>query len=110
MKEGATDIDTEGVNPISKFIDYIPLCKGKEKVPKDLDAGQFLVNTPLLLENLTFEGMCLSWIPHFNLKDFDLADHERLANLSTNTYMKKVFYKESGVTVLEPVEWICGVN
>lgn len=68
-EEGVKDIDTEGLDPISKLLDYIPLRKGKLKVPKDPNVGQFLLNTPLLPENLTFEGSRLAWIPHLKLED-----------------------------------------
>lgn len=37
-KEGLEDIDIEGLDPLSKLSKYIPSCKGKVKVPKDLDA------------------------------------------------------------------------
>ena len=80
------------------------------KVPKDLDEGQFLLNTLLLPKNLPFEGSCLVQIPQLKLEDLDLADHERFPHLATDTFMRRVFYKESGVTLLELVEWIHGFN
>ena len=104
------DIDTEEVDPISKLSVYIPLHKGKLKVPKDLDVGKFLLNTPLLPENITFEGSHLARIPHLKLEDWDLVDHERFPHLEIDNYMKRIFYKESGVTTLEPMEWIRRVN
>lgn len=109
-EEGAEDIDTEGVDPISKLLDYIPSGNRKVKVPKDLYVGQFLLNTPLLLENLTFEGPCLVWIPHLKLEDWDLVDYERFPHLAIENYMKRVFYKELSVIALEPMEWIRRVN
>lgn len=63
------DIDVEGVDPISKLSDYIPPCKGKVKVTKDLDVEKFLIRTPLLLEIITFEGTCLAHIPHLKMED-----------------------------------------
>lgn len=81
-KEGAKDIDIEGVDHISKLSEYIPPCKGKMKVPKDLDAGQFLLNAPLLPENITFEGLCLAWIPHLKLEDWYLVDHKRFPHMA----------------------------
>lgn len=48
-EEGVEDTDTEGVDLISKLSEYIPPRKGKVKVPKDPNAGQFFLNTPLLL-------------------------------------------------------------
>lgn len=92
------------------LLDYIPLCKGKVKVPKDLDPRKFLLNTPLLPDNITFEGPRLARIPHLKLEHWDLVDHEKFPHLATENYMKRVFYKESGVTALELVEWIRGVD
>lgn len=61
--QGIEDIDTEGVEPLTKFPDYIPPCKGKEKVTKDPDLNKFVISTPLLLEQVPFEGLCLARIP-----------------------------------------------
>jgi len=74
------------------------------KVLKDTDARKFSLNTPLLLENITFEGPRLAQLSHLKLEYWDLTDHERFRHLATNTFMKRVFYKESGVTTLELVE------
>lgn len=56
VEEGTKDINIYRVDPISRLPEYIRPCKGKVKVPKALDEGHFLFNTPLLLENVTFEG------------------------------------------------------
>lgn len=66
-EEGAEDIDTEGVDPISKLPDYIPLHKGKVNITKDPDAEKFLINTPL--ESVIFEYPYLAQIPHLKLED-----------------------------------------
>jgi len=63
-EEGMEDIDDEGMEPISKLLDYIPPHKGKVKVTKDLDAEKFLIHMPLLPESITFDGSHLAWIPH----------------------------------------------
>lgn len=67
-EEGAEDIDIEGVDPISKLLEYIPLQQGKVMVPKDPNEGQFLLNTPLQPKNISFEG---SRIPIFKLQMWD---------------------------------------
>ena len=82
-EEGAEDIDIDGVDPISRLLEYIPPCKGKVKVPKVPDAGKFLLNTPLLVEGITFEVPCLVQIPHLKMEDWDLANHERFPHLAT---------------------------
>jgi len=80
------------------------------KVTKDPDAAKFLINTPLLPEGITFEGPGLAWIAYLKMEDWDLDDHERFPHLTMDNEMKQVYYKESGVTTLKPVEWIRGVN
>ena len=90
------------MDPISKFLEYIPPRKGKVKVPKDLDAGQFLLNTPLLPENLTFEGPHLALISHLKLEDWDLADHEKFPHLTTEQLMRHIIDTNKGMTALEP--------
>jgi len=109
-EEGVKDIYIKGVGPTSKSFEYIPPHQGKMKVSKDPDEGQFLPNTPLLLENITFEVLHLARIPHLELEDWDLGDIEQFPHLAIDTFMKRVFYKESGVIVLELVEWIRRVN
>lgn len=63
------------------------------KVPKDPDAGKFLLNTPLLLENITFEGLCSARILHLKLEHWDLVDYERFPHLAIENYLERVFYK-----------------
>lgn len=52
---GTENIDIEGVDPISKLPEYIPLHQGKVKALKDPDEAKFLLNTPLLRENITLK-------------------------------------------------------
>jgi len=48
--QGTKDIDTKGVEPITKVPKYIPLWKGKEKVTKYLDSEKFTISMPMLHE------------------------------------------------------------
>lgn len=66
-KEGMEDIVADGVEHISKLLEYIPPCKGKVKFHKDSDAGKFLLNPSLLSEGITFEGPRLARIPYLKL-------------------------------------------
>ena len=68
-KEGAEDIDAEGVEPISKLSKYIPLRKRKVKVTKDPDTEKFDIHTPLLPKNITFEGLHLARVPLLKMED-----------------------------------------
>lgn len=92
-EEGVEDIDAEGVEAILKFLEYIPLCKGKVKASKDLDAEKFSIHTPLLPKNITFEGPCLARVPILKMEDWDFADNERFPHLMMENYMKWVYYK-----------------
>jgi len=105
-EEGTEDIDAEGIEPITKFLEYIPPRKGKMKVSNDPDSEQFIIHTPLLPEKITFEGMCLAHVPLLKMEDWDLADHESFPHLTIENYMRRVYYKDSGVTELGSDEWI----
>lgn len=108
--QGIKDIDAQGVEPITKLPDYISLCKGKVKVAKDPDSYNFSISTPLLPEQVPFEGLQLAWIPFLKMEDCDLANHARFPHLAIDKYMKHIYYAELGVTTLEMVEWIRGVE
>lgn len=51
--------ETKLVHPPTKFPTYIRPHKGKVKVPKDLDERKSPLQTPLLPEDIIFEGMHL---------------------------------------------------
>jgi len=95
---------------ISKLLDYIPPCKGKTKVTKDLDSDNFVISMPLLPEQVLFEGLCVVWIPMLKMEDWDLEEYEWFHHLTTENYMKIVYYPDSGVSELEMVELIHKVD
>lgn len=80
------------------------------KVPNDLDSNKFLIHTPLLWGEITFEALNLPRFPLLKIEDWDLVDHEQFPHLVNENYMRRVYYQDSGVTELETVEWIHGVN
>ena len=50
------EVEVQGVDPITQLPEYIPPCKGKTKVPKDIDKGKVPLQTPLLPDEIVFEG------------------------------------------------------
>lgn len=88
----------------------MPLSKGKAKVMNDLDSRKTTISTPLLLEQVEFEGKVLLHILVLNMQEGDLANHEILSHLDTSMYMKKIYYEEIGVTQLEPMKWVRGAE
>ena len=44
---GVDDVDVDGSDPISKLPEYIPPCKGKTKVPKEIYESKVTLHTPL---------------------------------------------------------------
>lgn len=46
------EVDTQGVNPLTRLPAYVPPQKGKAKVPKDIDESKTSLQTPLLLTTL----------------------------------------------------------
>ena len=107
---GGEDVDIKGLDPISKLPKYIPSRRGKAKIPKDIDESKVTLHTPLLPDKLAFEGLRLARVPHLNLEDWDLANTKCFPHLVTDQFMHCVFYKDSGVTELEPRTSIKGVD
>jgi len=60
--------ETEAAHPLIKFPMYVPPWKGKAKVPKDLDESKNSLQTPLLLDDIIFEGMHLGRVKISSLK------------------------------------------
>lgn len=50
------DVESHDVDPITWFLEYVPLCKPKSKVPKDIDESKTPLQTPFLLDEITFDG------------------------------------------------------
>jgi len=50
------EVETQRVDPITKLPKYVPLCKGKAKVPKDINKRKSSLQTSLLLDDIVFEG------------------------------------------------------
>lgn len=92
----------------TKLPAYVPLWKGKTKVPKDLDDTKRSLQTSLLQDGIIFEGMHLGRVLSMKFEDWDLADHEKFPHLKTKNLMK---YNTMGVvTALEPQKWLRGVE
>lgn len=82
------EVETQGANPITRLPEYVPLCKGKAKVPKDIDESKSSLQTPLLPDNIVFEGPHLGQVPILKFEYWDLADHEKFLNLVTEQLMR----------------------
>lgn len=103
-------VEAQGVDPITQFLNYVPPCKPKSKVPKDIDESKTPLQTPLLLDEITFDSLCLAWVLILKIKDWDLADHENFMHLPTEQLMHHIINTNTGMTTLEPRKWIRGVE
>lgn len=65
-KDKDMEEETEPVHHPTKLPMYIPPWKWKEKVPKGLDENKISLQTPLLPDDIIFEGTHLGWV--LNLK------------------------------------------
>jgi len=95
------EVEVQGVDPITKLPEYIPLCKGKTKVPKDIDESKVLLQTPLLSDGILFQGPCLGQVPPLKLEDWDLADHDKFLHLVTEQLMCHIIDTTTKMVVME---------
>lgn len=108
--QGTKDIDAEGVEPITNPPWYIPMREGKVNITKDAYLGKFIISTSLLPEQVPFEGSWIVCFPLLRMEDWDLTDHTKFPYLAMDKYMKRVYYEETCVTMLETEEWVHGVK
>lgn len=69
------EVEARGANPITWLPEYVPLRKGKAKVLKYIDERKTPLQTPLLPDEIVFEGPRLAQVPLLKLEDWDLAYH-----------------------------------
>ena len=50
------EVEAQGADPLTRSPKYVPLHKVKSKVPKDIDESKTHVQTPLLPNEITFDG------------------------------------------------------
>ena len=63
--------------------EYVPPCKLKAKVPKDIDESKSSLQTPFLLDDFVFEGPHLGQVTVLKFEDWDLTDDEIFMHLAT---------------------------
>lgn len=80
--------DIQPVRATAKLPKYVPLQKGRAKVPKDLDATKSALQTLLLPDGIMFEGLALGHVPIMKFDDWDLADSKKFPHLETKNLMK----------------------
>lgn len=110
LNEAFEDTNVEGAKPISQLPPYMPLWKPTSKVTRDLDSIKFKVFTPLLHEEVPSEGELLAQVPYLKMEDWDLGDHDKFPQLEPKKYLKAVYYEELGLTRLEPMKWVAGIE
>ena len=80
--------DIQPIHSVTKLLTYVPPRKGKTKVPMDLDETKSSLQTPLLLDDIVFEGTHLGRVPTMKFEDWDLTDHEKFPHHETRNLMK----------------------
>ena len=48
------EVKAQGVDPITWLLEYVPPCKPKPKVSKDIDESKTPLQTPLMLDDIVF--------------------------------------------------------
>jgi len=69
MDDEDVGVEAQGANPITQFPEYVPLCKPKTKVLKDIDESKTPFQTLLLPYELVFDGLHLAHVPLLKLED-----------------------------------------
>jgi len=63
------EVEAQGADPITMLPEYVPSCKGKTKVLKDIDERKTPLQTPLLPDEIVFKGSRLAWVLLLKLED-----------------------------------------
>lgn len=100
------EVEAHGVDPITRLPMYIPLCKGKTKVPKDIDESKVPLQTHLLPDEIIFEGLHLGRVPLLKLEELDMVDHEKFPHLATEQLMCRIINTTIIMTALGPRRWL----
>lgn len=100
--------DIQLVSATETLPKYIPLQKGRVKVPKGLDTVMSTLNTLFLPEGVLFEGTVVGHVSTINFEDWDLADTKKFPHLETSELMEQS--TEGVVTTLQPRAWLHGVE
>jgi len=69
------EVETQGADPLTRLPAYVPSRKGKPRVPKDIDESKSSLQTPLLPDDIIFEGAHLGRVLVLKFEDWDLAEH-----------------------------------
>ena len=104
------EVETQGVDPITRMLEYIPLCKGKAKVSKDIDESKSSLETSLLLDDIVFEGAHLRRVSMLKFEDWDLVEHEKLPHSAMAKLMHQNINVSARMIELEPRKWLRGVE
>ena len=82
------EVETQGVDPITRLPKYVPLRKGKLKVLKDIDGSKSSLQTPMFPDNIIFKGPHLGRVPMLKFEDWYLVNHEKFPYLATAKLMR----------------------
>lgn len=99
-EEEDMEVDIQPMHSVARLPEYVPLWKGKAKVPKDLDATKSALQTLLLLDGIKFEGLLVGCVPTLKFEDWDLVDSKKFPHLETESLMKQNM--EGLVITLQP--------
>ena len=67
---------------------YLSPWKGTTKILKDLEAMKSMLQTPLLLDEISFDGLLLGCVPNIKFKDWDLTDNEKFPQFSAEKLLQ----------------------
>lgn len=104
------EVETQGTDPLTKVPTYVPLQKGKSKVPKDINERNSSQQTPILPDDIIFKGVHLGRVPVLKFEDCNLVDHKKFPHLETTQLMHQKKDAPTRITKFEPRKWLRGVE
>jgi len=84
----AQDEEVEDAIQLPSLPPYLPPWHGMAKIPKDLDTAKRTLQTPLLPNDIRFDGFPLGQVPSIKFEDWDLVDHEKFPQLDEDKLLK----------------------
>ena len=105
-EEEDVEEDIQSLRSATKLLEYVPPQKGKTKIPKDLDAMKSALQTPLLPNEIRFDGPPLGRVPNTKFEDWDVTDSKKFPQLAAGKLLQQEWLQSVDKAGLLHLRWI----